>query len=446
VKRQSWFDRARGLLGGVALGLIVGLVLGAAATASSRDADASYRKLRVFSQVFNYVENNYVEPVDQEQLVYGAIKGMLGTLDPHTAFLPPSVFQKLKEDTTGEFGGLGIELGLKDGWLTIIAPVADSPAAKAGLKTGDRIVGIESTSTEGMKIEDAVALLRGAPGTKVAIVIVRGSWDGPREVVLVRQRLHLNPVEARMLEPGYGYVRIKSFQERTERNMQTALDELTRQVRLAGRESLTGLVLDLRDNPGGLVDEAVRVADLFLTEGEIVSTEGRNKRNVDRQSAHPRGTQPNYPLIALVNEGSASASEILAGALQDRRRAVIMGTPTFGKGSVQTIIELEDGSGLKLTIARYFTPNGRSIQEEGIDPDIRVEQGPETELVDVKTNGAVRERDLPHHLVSPTSKPAADSAPALEPADLQLRTALEYLKAAEVFVRGGGSARDVSKR
>ncbi|MBN2359077.1 MAG: S41 family peptidase [Deltaproteobacteria bacterium] len=433
------------LLGGVALGLVAGLVLGAATSARSRDADISYRKLRVFSQVFNYVENNYVASVDQEQLVYGAIKGLLSTLDPHTAFLPPSVYQKLKQDTTGEFGGLGIELGLKDGWLTIIAPVADSPAAKAGLKAGDRIVAVEGTSSEGMKIEDAVALLRGAPGTKVTITVVRDSWDGPREVLLVRQRLHLNPIDHRMLEPGYGYVRIKSFQERTERNLRQALDDLTRQARLAGRESLAGLVLDLRDNPGGLVEEAVKVADLFLTGGDIVTTEGRNQRNVDRQSAHLRGTQPGYPLIALVNEGSASASEILAGALQDRRRAVVMGTTTFGKGSVQTIIELEDGSGLKLTVARYFTPNGRSIQEGGIEPDIRIEQPAEEEQLDVRIDGSLRERDLPGHLEAPGGR-AADSRPAVAEGDPQLRTALEYLKAAEVFVHGSGPVRDVSRR
>ncbi|MFH1810894.1 MAG: S41 family peptidase [Pseudomonadota bacterium] len=364
--------RGSGVLAGALFGLVVGILLGAAAPALSRDPDRSYRSLRIFSQVFNYIENNYVDSIEQKTLVYGAIVGMMGTLDPYTVFLPPDQYQKIKEDTTGEFGGLGIEIGLKDGWLTIIAPIADSPAARAGLKSGDRIIAIEGKTAEGVSVADSVALLRGPPNTRITLTVQRDGWDAPRDVALVRQKLRLNPVEDRMLQAGLGYVRIKSFQERTEHELKKALDRLTRQAREAGREGLEGLVLDLRDNPGGLVDEAVRVSDLFLDSGDIVTTEGRNRRHVERQVAHRRGTQPRYPVAVLVNEGSASASEIVAGALQDHARAVVVGQRSFGKGSVQTIIELDDGSGLKLTVARYFTPSGRSINEHAIDPDLVV--------------------------------------------------------------------------
>ena len=414
TRKLSVSRRPRGFFFGALSGAALTATIVIALPARSWDPDRSYRKLRIFSQVFNYVENNYVEAVDQEQLVYGAVHGMLGTLDPHTAFLPPDLFQKMKEDTTGEFGGLGIEIGVKDGWLTIIAPVAGSPAEKAGLRAGDRILAIEGRDAEGMRLQEAIAELRGPPNTKITITVTRDRWEEPREVVLVRQRLRLNSVEHRSLEPGYGYVRVKSFQERTERNLQRALDALARQARLSGSEGLRGLVLDLRDNPGGLVDESVRVADLFIESGDLVTTEGRDKRHVDRQRAHRRGTQPRYPMIVLVNEGSASASEIVAGALQDHKRAVVMGAHTFGKGSVQTIIELQDGSGLKLTIARYFTPSGRSIQEGGIAPDIAVEAG----------------------------LPEGDEADE----DVQLERALEHLKTSELFTEQPGPARDVSRR
>ncbi len=396
---------------GLALGLVLGVTLALAAPALSWDPDRSYRKLRIFSQVFNYVENNYVDEVEQESLIYGAVQGMVGTLDPHTMFLPPDQYQKMKEDTTGEFGGLGIEIGVEDGWLTIIAPLQNSPAARAGLKTGDRIVAIEGQDAEGMAVADAVALLRGPANTRVTITVMREDWETPREVALVRQRLRLNSVEARLLERGVGYVHIKSFQERTERNLKEALRELLREARLAGSEGLSGLVLDLRDNPGGLVDEAVRVADLFLAEGDIVTTEGRNRRHVDRQVAHRRGTQPGYAMAVLVNDGSASASEIVAGALQDHRRAVVVGGTTYGKGSVQTIIELEDGSGLKLTVARYFTPSGRSINSKGIKPDVEVA----AEALEIEVDLVAGQND--------------------EPPDRALRTALELLQGGQLIGR-----------
>jgi len=420
MKRHPAGRRPPAFFAGALSGAVLVALIGIALPARSWDPDRSYRKLRIFSQVFNYVENNYVEPVDQEKLVYGAIQGMLGTLDPHSAFLPPDLFQKMKEDTTGEFGGLGIEIGVRDGWLTIIAPVAGSPAAKAGLRTGDRILAIEQRDAEGMRLEEAVAMLRGQPNTKITITVTREGWDTPREVVLVRKRLRLNSVEQRTLEPGYGYVRIKSFQERTERNLGQALEVIARQARLGGQQQLAGLVLDLRDNPGGLVDEAVRVADLFVADGVLVTTAGRNERQIDVQKAHRRGTQPHYSMIVLVNEGSASASEIVAGALQDHRRALVMGVATFGKGSVQTIIELEDGSGLKLTIARYFTPSGRSIQDAGIVPDVVVE--------------------------APLPAGEESDAAMADDDDPQLEAALKHLKAWDGSIPETAKRRDVSRR
>ena len=356
-------------------GLLIGLVLGAAITlslpAQSWDPDRSYRELRVFSQVFHYIENNYVDSIDQEALVYGAVDGMVKTLDPFSVFLPPKEYQKLKEDTTGEFAGLGMEVGVEDGAIVVLAPLPDSPAQRAGLKSGDRIVAIAEQSTHGLSLEQAVALLRGPPQSVVTLTVDRKTWSKPRQVTLVRRALHMQSVDFRELNQGVGYVRIKAFSERTSRDVQQALDGSKGKGKVAKRR---GLILDLRDNPGGLVDEAVRVADLFLRDGLIVSTQGRNPRHVERYLAHKLGTQPPYPVAILVNQGSASASEIVAGALQDNRRARIFGSQTYGKGSVQTIIELQDGSGLKLTVARYHTPSGRSIHKIGITPDQLIAQ------------------------------------------------------------------------
>jgi carboxyl-terminal processing protease len=404
---------------------LTALVLVGAAAAGPRKY-SPYHKLDVFTRVLSYVENNYVEEVSQEDLVYGAVKGMVKTLDPHSAFLSPEEYRDMKVETEGEFGGVGIEVELRDGKLVVIAPIQGSPAQKSGLKSGDTITAIDGKPTSTMGINDAVHRMRGQRGTRVRLTVERTGWPAPRVLEVVRDLIRTVAVTAKMLEPGFGYVAIKQFNEKVARQTDEQLEALTKQA--GGR--LRGLVLDLRGNPGGLFDQSVRVADAFLETGVIVRTVGRNGKVMDEEHARPRGTHSGFPMIVLVNGGSASASEIVAGALQDHGRAVIMGTPTFGKGSVQTLIEFpQDGSALKLTIARYYTPKGRSIQERGITPDILVEQvkvEPKPRTPDEKA-----ERDLPHHLRNEQAPTAPAPPPAID--DLQLKTALDYLKAWQIF-------------
>lgn len=353
-------------------GLVASLAFlaGAAMVASVGPAGASsYRSLEVFAKVLAYVENSYVDETDPRKLIHGAIDGMLAQLDPHTSFLPAEEFSAMKADTAGEFGGLGIEIGLEEGELVVVRPLEDSPAERAGILAGDRILAIDGAPTEGMGLSEAVRKMRGPPGSKLPLTIFREGFRKPLEMVLLRDRIQIRSVEARLHEGGVGYVRIKSFQEKTESFVAAALEELRREN---GGEELSGLVLDLRSNPGGLLDQAVRVADRFLERGEIVTTKGRGGRTLDIERAHAAGTEANYPMVILVNEGSASASEVVAGALQDHGRAILVGTTTYGKGSVQTVIDLDDGSGLKLTVARYYTPSQRSIHGSGIEPDVVV--------------------------------------------------------------------------
>jgi carboxyl-terminal processing protease len=371
--RARWF--ALGVLCGV---FVAGVVAVPAARATAGDVDAGYRKLRVFSQVLTYVQQSYVDEVDAENLIYDAINGMLAHLDPHTTFLRPGEYEKLREDTAGEFGGLGIEVGVDgegDDAVVVVEDVhQDGPGAHAGLKTGDLIVGIDGEGTRGAPLEHAVRLMRGVPGTRVVLTVARASWSKPRDVPLVRRQVRVPSVDAATFDFGdvvVGYASISSFQERTDQELGVAVNDLRRQARERGR-TFGGLVLDLRDNPGGLLDEGVKVADRFLTTGVIVSTVGRNAKNNERSLAHVDGTEPDYPVAVLVNGNTASASEIVAGALQDQHRAVVVGERSFGKGSVQTLFGLDDGAGLKLTIARYFTPSGRSIQDKGVVPDVVV--------------------------------------------------------------------------
>jgi len=333
---------------------------------------AGYQKLDTFAKILAYVENSYVDEVDAGQLMSGAISGMLSVLDPYTAYLPAEDLQDVRSDTSGEFGGLGIEIGAEPESLRVIAPLDDTPAARAGLQAGDRILAIDGETTKGMTVLAAVKRMRGVPGTKVKLTLDRTGFSAPRDIVLQRDHIRVESVVSRLYPGGYGYVRIKSFQERTDRELGKALAALKAEN---GGVDLKGLVLDLRNNPGGLLDQGVRVADHFISKGVIVSTEGRRGKLLDVHHAHPAGTEPGYPVVTLVNGGTASASEIVAGALQDHERALIMGTRSFGKGSVQTVIDLDDGSGLKLTIARYFTPKHRSIHGKGITPDVEVDDG-----------------------------------------------------------------------
>jgi carboxyl-terminal processing protease len=344
-------------------------------TAQARNVDATYAKLRVFTQVLSYLQESYVEDLPEEKLVYGAIRGMLSDLDPHTVFMSPGEYEKLKEDTAGEFGGLGVEVTWEEGRLLINHVFPDTPAFNAGLKRGDRIVSIDGEATAPLTLPECVERMRGMAGTAVSLEILRAGWKKPRTIPLVRKRVHVQSVEDVLLSGNVGYVRIRSFQDRTDDELADALKRLD-QLSSKKRGGLKGVVLDLRDNPGGLLDEGVRVADRFLNGGIIVRTEGRDMRQNEVQNAHEKGTEPAYPLVVLVNGGTASASEIVAGAVQDHGRGVVVGTATYGKGSVQTLIGLQDGSGLKMTIARYYTPSGRSIQSTGITPDvvIRVEE------------------------------------------------------------------------
>jgi len=405
-----------------------GLTVDHAASAAARRAPGPYRALDVFSRVLADIENNYVEEIQEQDLVYGAIDGMVARLDPHSAFYRPDAFRQVRDETSGEFDGVGLEVTVEGGVLTVVSPMADSPGERAGIRPGDRIVSIEGAATRDMPLAEAIRRLKGPAGTAVSVEVMREGFATPQKLTLVRDRVRTQSVEWRVLDPDrrYLYVRVKSFQERTDQALARALDD----GRAALRGELRGLVLDLRNDPGGLVDQAVRVADLFLSTGIIVVTEGRNRRNVEVQHAHEKGTEPAYPLIVLVNRGTASASEIVAGALQDNGRAVIMGTQTFGKGSVQTIIELEDGSGLKLTTARYYTPHHRSIQELGITPDVVVAEVAPPARPEVQPT----ERDLKNHLRNEGTAPApADAALSALEADFPLRTALDYLKASDIF-------------
>lgn len=340
-----------------------GALFAGSVEAIQNDGDGTYRKLAVFARVLNYVENNYVTPVEPDVLIYGAIRGMLATLDPHSGFMDPAQYEAVKSEAQGEFGGVGVEIVERDGRKIIVSRYDNTPAERAGLAPGDAIIEVDGVPTLGMNLSEVVRRIKGPPGTQVSLRLERAR--GAREDVrLTRDRIQIVSVDARRVGE-LGYLKIRSFGERTAHDVEVALRDLRRD------KAISGLVLDLRDNPGGLLDQGVRVADAWLNQGVIVSTEGRN-RSPDLEIAHPKGTEPDYPVVVLVNGGTASAAEIVAGALQDHGRALILGTQTFGKGSVQTVIELEDRSALKLTIARYFTPRHRSIQGTGITPDIVV--------------------------------------------------------------------------
>ena len=348
-------------------------------------SNKTYEKLKVFTDVLEIVKKSYVEDVMTEDLITGAIEGMLNSLDPHSAYLDPDIYREFQLETKGSFGGLGIEIAIKDGTLTVIAPIEDTPAYRAGIQAGDKILKINEEPTKGLSLHECVKRLRGPKGTKVTITIIREGFTQMQDITIVRDIINIQSVKFKTLEKGYGQLRISQFQAKTSEDARKALEALQRE----NPEGLRGLILDLRNNPGGLLDQAVEVTDFFLDTGAIVTIKGRDEEEQTAFSAHMEGTMPHWPIVVLVNQGSASASEIVAGALQDYGRAVTMGSTTFGKGSVQTIIPLEDGSGIKLTTARYYTPHNRSIHEQGIQPDISLQ----TKMVPRETITEGQEKD-----------------------------------------------------
>lgn len=429
-------------LGGV---LLVVVVFTIASFGISRKvvavSDSTYESLKIYTDVLGIVQENYTEPVDTREIVYDSIKGMVKGLDPHSSFLTPEEYAEMQIDTKGTFGGLGIEISLKDDILTVVAPIEDTPAFRAGILAGDRIVKIEDKYTKDMTLNEAVNLMRGPKDTPVTIYVMREGLDKPKEFKIVRDIIKVKSVKYRMLEDNFGYVRIAQFQENTSSDLKKALKDLTVQA----NGSIKGLILDLRNNPGGLLQEAVAVSDEFLNSGLIVYTKGRVAGQDMKFTADKKGTEPDYPMIVLVNNGSASASEIVAGALQDQNRAIILGNTTFGKGSVQTIIPLSDGSAVRLTTSKYYTPSGRSIQARGIEPDIVVGE----------SKGHIQEKDLAGHLeveamdkkndgkdVDAQSglkkqlekiKISEEAGKAGEGEDIQLKRALDYLKSWYIF-------------
>lgn len=405
------------------------------ATEVVEDESVPLEKLRMFAEIFGRIKKDYVEPVSDRELLDYAIRGMLDGLDPHSSYLDEDDYKEMQEGTSGEFGGLGIEVGTEDGFIKVIAPIDDTPAQKAGVQAGDLIIRLDDKPVKGLGLSEAVKLMRGKPGSKIKLTISRADEDKPLVLEITRAIIKQASVKSRELEPGFGYVRLSQFQARTTEDMLKAIAELKKK---AGGE-LKGMVLDLRNNPGGVLNSAVSVSDAFLTEGLVVYTEGRLNSSLLKFRAAPDDVLNGAPLVVLVNGGSASASEIVAGALQDHNRAVVMGQPTFGKGSVQTIVPVSSKVALKLTTARYFTPQGRSIQAEGIVPDIELQplQVQERE----RNSPRVKEADLLDHLHNPAtngtkpSKNESNGRPLVEE-DFVLNEALNLLKGLAILHGG----------
>ena len=385
-------------------------------------------ELRTFTEVFAKIKNDYVEKVDDRTLLENAIRGMLEGLDPHSSYLDRDAYSDLQEGTSGEFGGLGIEVGMEDGFIKVISPIDDTPAERAGVKAGDLIIRLDDTPVKGMSLNDAVKEMRGKPDTDITLTILREGEEKPLKLTITRDVIKVKSVRNRTLEPGFGYLRISNFQIHTAKDLRKQLQALKQD----NDNKLKGLVLDLRNNPGGILSAAVTVSDTFLESGLIVYTEGRVKDSKLKFNAKPVDLLDDAPLVVLVNGGSASASEIVAGALQDHKRAVIMGQKTFGKGSVQTILPMNNEAALKLTTARYYTPSGRSIQAEGITPDIILKR---VKLESInETNIAVKERNLSRHLENDTNndvqkmESGANADSSFDIKDYALHEALNLLK------------------
>ena len=416
---------------------LVGVLIGSGQSQKvSALSNSTYEDLKVFTDVLGLIQKDYVEETKSKDLIYGAIKGMLETLDPHSAFMPPNMYKEMQEETKGRFEGLGIEITVKDGILTVVSPIEGTPAYRAGVLAGDQIVKIDGEPTNNFTLLDSVKRLRGPRGTKVTITIMREGLTKPKDFTLVRDVIPVRSVRYELLEKNYGYIRLSQFQEKTDGEFEKAMKALEEE----SKGTLKGLVLDLRNNPGGLLDQAVKISDRFIESGLIVSVEGRKEDQKMKFFAHPDGNSVRYPLVVLVNGGSASAAEIVAGAIQDQGRGVIVGTQTFGKGSVQTIIPLKDGSGLRLTTARYYTPNGRSIQAKGIVPDIIVKLSRPEEEKEILPPKLPAEKDLERHLMDAgkgepkeKEKPKKEEVKEKRPVDNQLERALELLKSWDIF-------------
>ncbi len=392
------FQNSLLVLTGLVAGVLVSIGHGVFAERDTAPATLPVEELRTFSDVFGRIKNDYVVDVDDKELIENAIRGMLSGLDPHSAYLDEEQFTELQVGTTGQFGGLGIEVGMENGFVKVIAPIDDTPAQRAGVQAGDLVIRLDDTPVKGMTLNEAVKIMRGKPGSEIELTIVREGVDQPLKIKITRDIIKVKSVRARMLEPGYGYLRISQFQSKTAENMVEAIEKLKKE----NKGALDGLVLDLRNNPGGVLNGAVAVSDAFLKKGMIVYTEGRIADSRLRFNATPDDVIDGAPLVVLVNQGSASASEIVAGALQDHKRAIIVGVKTFGKGSVQTILPLSSDSALKLTTARYFTPSGNSIQAEGITPDIELES---VKVASVDRNiEPLKEADLTGHLENGNGK------------------------------------------
>lgn len=397
---------------------------------------ATYKSLKLFNEALDMVEKNYVEKVESKTLIQEAINGMMKSLDPHSSYLSAEMYKELQSDTRGSFGGIGIEITMQNDVLTVVSPIEDTPAFLAGVKAGDQIVRIDDKSTKGISIIEAVKKLRGPEGSQVKIGIMRKGLTQPKEFVIKRAVINIKSVKYRNYEDNIGYIRVASFQERTADDVRRGIVELKK------KGDLSGLVIDVRNNPGGLLDQAVKVSDVFLKSGTIVSIMGRSKSMESKFVARDEGSEPSCPIVVIINEGSASAAEILAGALQDNGKAIVLGTQSFGKGSVQTVIPFEDGSALKLTTARYYTPKGKSIQAEGITPDVTVEYIRPPEEKDPEV--VIRERDLKGHIRG-ESENVKETAKEVKPRpatrrdfeditkDNQLKSAVDLLKSWEIF-------------
>ncbi|EAR09574.1 Periplasmic protease [Reinekea blandensis MED297] len=433
IEQKNWKGTLMRLIRNPFLAATTALVIGIAVGMTSgvradNEIQLPVDEVRLMSQVLERIKQSYVEDVTDEDLLEAAIEGMLTSLDPHSDYLTPEDFQELRESTSGEFGGLGIEITMDEtGFVRVVAPIDDTPALRAGMQSGDLITQIDDTPVKGMTINDAVTLMRGEPGTSLVLTVLREGESGPLKIEITRDVIKVTSVRSRMLEPDYGYIRISQFQERTGRDFEEALESLHDEA----ETELKGIVLDLRNNPGGVLQASVDVVDALISEGLIVYTEGRLANSESRFTARNRNPSRDVNLVVLINGGSASASEIVAGAIQDHKRGLIIGTQSFGKGSVQTILPLDQSHALKLTTARYYTPSGRSIQAQGIVPDIVVKQG---SLTQNDSDAFYKEADLAGALENPNGEAdegdqdSAAETENLAENDYQLYQAITVLK------------------